>query len=75
MQDMKVLHKLFQKLVGWRGGALPRPSQWAKSYRFSQAQEGRQNNPPDCFAVGNPSEGFPIPYLACRIYGEKLSLL
>ena len=58
--NSKVLLKLFQKLAGWRGGALPRPSQWAKSSRFPEAQEGRENRPVDGFPVGNPSEGFPI---------------
>ena len=49
----------FSKVAGWRGGALPRPSQWAKSSRFPQAQEGRSNRPVDGLTVGNPSEGFP----------------
>ena len=56
----KVFARLFQKAAGWRGGVLPRPSQWAKSSRFPQAQEGRPNRPGDGLAVGNPSEGFPI---------------
>ena len=57
--NVKVFVRLFQKAAGWRGGALPRPSQWVKSSRFPQAQEGRLNRPPDGLTVGNPSERFP----------------
>ena len=57
----------FSKVAGWRGGALPRPSQWAKSSRFPKAQEGRSNNPVDCLTVGNPSEGFPILPPLCNL--------
>ena len=56
----KVFARLFQKAAGWMGGALPRPSQWAKPLRIPKAQEGRPNRPVDGLAVGNPSEGFPI---------------
>ena len=56
----KVFARLFQKAAGWRVGALPRPSQWAKHPSVPEAQEGRPNRPGDGLAVGNPSEGFPI---------------
>ena len=54
-------------MAGWRGGALPRPSQWATLSDIPKAQEGRSNNPPDGLAVGNPSEGFPIVHSVCVI--------
>ena len=69
-QNIKVLRKLFQKLAGWRGGALPRPSQWAKLSGIPRAQEGRPNRPGDGWAVGNPSEGFPIPTLLCNFLSQ-----
>ena len=36
------------------------PPQRTKHPRIRKAQEGEPNNPVDCLAVGNPSEGFPI---------------
>lgn len=56
--DEKVFVRLFPKAADSKGGAFGRPSQGAKCWT-SKAQEGRQNNPVDCFVVGNPSEGFP----------------
>ena len=53
----KVFARLLQKAAGWRGGALPRPSQWAKRSDIPKAQEGKPN----------PSKGFPIVHSACVI--------
>ena len=61
-QNIKVLLKLFQKLAGVLGAEPPgRPPQRTEHPRITKAQEGRPNRPGDGLAVGNPSEGGPIP--------------
>ena len=55
----KVSVKPFQRLVGSRGEALVALSLSAKSFILTKDQEGSQNNPVNCFGVGNPIKGFP----------------
>ena len=49
----------FSKGGGFQRQSLGRSPQTAKSLIFTRDQEGSQNNPVDCFGVGNPIKGFP----------------
>ena len=49
----------FLKAMESKGETFGRPAHRAKSLSLPKAQEGRQNSPADCFAVGNPRRGFP----------------
>ena len=55
----------FLKVVESKGKAFGRPAHRAKFFLCKKAQEGRQNSPADCFAVGNPRRGFPESRIQC----------
>ena len=54
----KVFARLFQKAVVSKGEALVAVRRLRNLLTFKD-QEGSQNNPVDCFGVGNPIKGFP----------------
>ena len=55
---IKVFARLFQKTAVSKAEPWSRFANREISYRFKD-QEGSQNNPVDCFGVGNPIKGFP----------------
>ena len=64
---MKVFARLFQKAAVSKGRALVAVRLTAKSLILTRDQEGSQNNPVDCFGVGNPIKGFPEKVQFCTI--------
>ena len=60
--NVKVFVRLFQKAAGWRGGALPRPSQWVKSVSYTHLdvykRQAEQESPPaDMLRYGMAAAG------------------
>ena len=76
MPNRKVFARLFQKAAGWRGGALPRPSQWAKHPSIPKAQEGRPNRPGMVWPWGTLARGSPsFPLPACSVLLSQPEIL
>ena len=59
----KSFGQAFSKACGVKGRSPCRTPQSAKSFILTKDQEGSQNNPVDCFGVGNPIKGFPKKFI------------